>query len=549
MKFHEVAKSSPVALLLCFALCLPSWPARAADDELAELKRAIKELQSENRALANRLKTLEASDRALAPQPRHAQDVEKTDSQTQTVDSKERLEQRVKELEIAKAAQERATRLIIQDSLAKTGSKINEAVTLGGAIEVLAGRSSDFSGPSKNALKFNTAELDLEIQVSPWVLGSFIVGYDDGSGSTLLQTNKGYFTGVDRINLDRAYFTVGDLTRFPFYLRGGRMTLPFGISTGVHRADVLTVENPLTIDAFETRKTAIGLGFGFPTPPLTRTPPPVFAPRVNPLLLNPLISSFAEDIVGYKPLPTRPKALTPSVPPPNLPPYYGSIYFYDSGDTGVSNRNFNRNVVGRLGYRGSGNCGRNYDQMKGGGPCPWSLDANLDYNSSIFDSRFLENEYRSFVSQFDRVRGMAANAKMTLGPVSLVAEWNGATKSAVFLDDARKRISIKPAAWQMSLGYQFDWNPWVESIGAQGTFLAVGYSKSRDLFGVTQLIETVPTRVGFLPKSRTTFTVGEWVLDGVKLVVEHARTRDYSIIEGGTGRQGRGTFATLTYSW
>ena len=50
------------------------------------------------------------------------------------------LKRAIKELEIAKAAQEQAIRLIIQDSLAKTGSKINDAVTLGGSIDALAVR-------------------------------------------------------------------------------------------------------------------------------------------------------------------------------------------------------------------------------------------------------------------------------------------------------------------------------------------------------------------------------------------------------------------------
>jgi hypothetical protein len=43
--------------------------------------------------------------------------------------------------------------------------------------------------------------------------------------------------------------------------------------------------------------------------------------------------------------------------------------------------------------------------------------------------------------------------------------------------------------------------------------------------------------------------VDEWVVDGVKLVVEYARSRDYSISEGGTGGTGRGIFTTLIYSW
>jgi hypothetical protein len=538
------------ALLLCGALCMPHVQPALADEGLDELRRAINTLQAENRELSRRLRLLESERAGDGPGTglRPAAEGSAATGQTGIGETRGQLEQRVKELELAKSAQEQATRLIIQDSMSKIGSRINEAVILGGAIEVAAGRSNDAATRSRsNALRFNTAELDLEIQTNPWVLGSFISGFDDGSGTTQLQTNKGHFTGVDRITLDRALVTIGDLTRFPFYVRAGRMTLPFGISTGVHRADVLTIENPLTIDAFETRKTAIGLGFGFPTPPLTRTPLPVFAPRVNPRLINPLIGPLAEEM-GYKPIPSRPKPLAPTPPIPTLPPIYGSVYMYDS-DTGVSNRNFNRNVVGRLGYRANGNCGRNYDDLRSGGPCPWTFDANLDYNSSIFDSRFLQNEYRSFLGQFDRVHGLGANAKGTLGPVSLVAEWNGAIKTATFVDDAARRRNIKPGAWQISAGYQFDWNPWVESIGAQGTFMAIGYSRSRDLAGVTQLIETVATRVGFQPKSRATLTVGEWVLDGVKLVVEYSRQRDYSVAEGGTGGTGKGIFTALTYSW
>jgi hypothetical protein len=548
-RFSNGLRSS--VLVLSVLLCLPHRASNAADDELADLKRAVKELQLENRELANRLKALEAkkSDPAPEPQISLSRPPEASDSPTRTVDSKEQLEQRVKELELGKAAQERATRLIIQESMAKTGSKINEAVTLGGAIEVLAGRSKDFSSPYRNAVKFNTAEIDLEIQFNPWVIGSFIVGYDDGVGNSVFQTNRGFNTGVERINLDRAFLTIGDLTRFPIYFRAGRMTLPFGISTGVHRADVLTIDSPLTIDAFETRKNAFGFGFGFPTPPLTRTPPPVFAPRVSPVLLNPLISSFAENVVGYKPLPFRPKPPSPSFPPPKLPPFYGSIYFYEAAETGTSNRNFDRNIVGRLGFRAQGNCGQNYDQLKSSRWCPWSFDTNLDYNSSVFDSRFLETNYRSFANQFGRVPGLGYNAKFTFGPTSLVAEWNGASTAAVFQDDAGKPISIKPSAWQISLGYQLDWNPWIESIGAQGTFLALGYSRSRDLAGVTQTVGGAPSRIGFLPKSRTTLTVGEWVLDGVKVVVEYSIARDYSIAEGGTGIIGRGIFSTMTYSW
>ena len=210
------------------------------------------------------------------------------------------------------------------------------------------------------------------------------------------------------------------------------------------------------------------------------------------------------------------------------------------------------------GFRAKGHCGRPYDQLSGASLCPWSVDIDVDYNSSVFDSRFLEAEYQSFLDQIGFVRGMAASVKSTFGPVSLVAEWNGAIKRATFLDDrgvsaeapARSHpVSIKPTAWQVSLGYQFDWNPWVESIGAQGTFLGFGYSESRDLAGVTRLINGGPSRVGFVPKRRLLLTAGEWVLDGVKLQVEYSRNWDYSISEGGTGSTANGIFTTFTYQW
>ena len=49
----------------------------------------------------------------------------------------------------------------------------------------------------------------------------------------------------------------------------------------------------------------------------------------------------------------------------------------------------------------------------------------------------------------------------------------------------------RPGAWQVQLGYQFGWNPYVEVVGAQGTYLAIGYSESRDLAGATRLIDNL----------------------------------------------------------
>ena len=74
------------------------------------------------------------------------------------------------------------------------------------------------------------------------------------------------------VTVDRGTITFGDVQRFPLYVKAGRDVLGYGTSTGVHRTDVLSVENPLTIEVFETRRNFIGFGFALPTP--TPAPPP-----------------------------------------------------------------------------------------------------------------------------------------------------------------------------------------------------------------------------------------------------------------------------------
>ena len=542
-------KSAPAAFLLFATLSVPG-PALGADDsEFAELKRAIQALQNENRKLSERLNSLESGKSPPGPaaQPKPVPGSEKIEQSVESAESKEGLSQRVKELEITKAAQEQATRAIIQDSLSKLGSKINETVTLGGALEVSAGRGSDYAAPAAKVLKFNTAELDFEIQMNPWTLGTFVINYDNGT-SPLFSTTTGFQSGVDRINVDRAFVTIGDTQRFPLFFRVGRVSLPFGTSTGVSRVDHLSIDTPLTIEAFEIKKTGVGVGFGYPTPKLTQAPRLVVVPVVKPLLVNPWVSTFASE-VGYSPIPTKPKRQLPTALTPDIPPFYGNFYLYDSSDTGARPRSFTNNFVGRLGYRANGHCGVPYEQLSKTGVCPWSLDFNFDYNSSIFDSKFLEVEFRPFVSRFAPVRGLATNTKLTLGALSLVGEWNWASRRVTFVDDRSRTISIRPSAFQLALGYQLNWNPWVESIGTQGTFLALGFSESKDLTGARQVVGTAASRVGFLPKRRMSATVGEWVLDGVKLVFEYSHFRDYSVAEGGTGAVGRGFFTTLTYTW
>jgi hypothetical protein len=528
------------------ALCLAPLPASlAADaDDIAELKRAVEALREENRALAKRIATLEGEQagREQAAQPGPAQQAG-PGSASAEAGSTEQLERRVKELEAAKTAQEDATRSIIRQSLSTLGSKINETLSLGGTLEVTASKSRDFSGQSTSAITLSSASLEFDIQATDWALGRLKVDYDTGT-SVLFPTTDGFQAGVDRFTLDQGYITLGDTQRFPPYLTAGRVVLPFGISTGHPVTDTLSINNPLTVEVFETKQNAVGFGLSFPTPALKPAPPPVIAPPVRPLVVNPLVTALARRL-GYEPLPLRPKPPTPLALAPVPPPFDVAIYAYDSQ---IPNARRTQ-IDGTLGFNTRGHCGRPYDELSGVGLCPWAINVDVNYNSSVFDSQFLRDGYQAFLSQIGAVQGMAASLKGAFGPFSVVGEWNGAIEQAKFLNGLGTPVSIRPAAWQFSLGYQFDWNPWVQEIGQQGTYVAIGYSQSSGLAGTTALLDTGATRVGFVPKRRLILTAGEWVLDAVRLAIEYSYNWDYPRSAGGTGNTAPGFFVSLTYAF
>ena len=550
-----------VALLCAGLVFQPAQVRGAESDDVAALKRAVEELKAQNRDLANRLANLEGgksppkasvgrTDRPtnVARRPTDAvPKLQPSSSQPPEQANVPDLEQRVTELEIAKTAQEDSVRSIIRDSMAKTGSKINEFVTLGGAIEVAGGRSSDFSGKKTDTVQLSTAELDFEVKLNDWAVGNLIVQYDSGT-NVVFPTGQGFNTGVERLTVDRATVTIGDVQRFPLYAKVGRDVLSFGTSTGVHRADVLSLENPLTIEVFETRRNSIGIGFALPTPEAGPPPPSVIVPPVRPMVLNPAFSAFSKAL-GYQPLPSRVKAPTPTPFVPEPPPFYGSFDVYDANTVDGINRKFDSSYNARLGYHTSGHCGVPYDELKDSLFCPWGLDVSVDYISSVFDSTFLEGSYNSFMNQFGQIPGLSGDLKMNLGRLLLIAEYNTAIKTARFIDDAGRRIEMTPSAWQVALGYQFDWNPWVETIGAQGTFVAIGYSRSHDLSGATLTTTGGPTRVGFVPESRLTITAAEWVWEGVKIALEYSHNWDYSTGKRGTGREADGILLGVSYTW
>jgi len=457
------------------------------------------------------------------------------------------LEERVTQLEQGKAAQESAVRSIVQNSLSNLGSKINEYVSLGGSLETTAGKTTDFTGKINDQIEVSTAELDFQIRANEWMVGVLDVSFQSPTNSLFPTTPSFNATNVDRFTLDKGYVTIGDVQRFPLYSRVGLDYLPFGLSTGVHRNDVLSIVNPLTIEAFQIRKPVVGIGFAVPTPAAAPPPPTMIVPPVDPLVVAPFVS-WAAKSMGYKP-PVRQKAPAPYSPPPEPPPFYGMINFYDSASVDVPGRRVTGNVNARLGYQTTGHCGRPYSELQSSWVCPWGLEFNVDYDSSVFDSLFLQSEYATFMNQIGAVPGMATTLKLNFGPFLLIGEWNSALRAAKFTNGLGVPVQITPSAWQVALAYQFGWNPWVETIGNQGDYVAVGYSRTSDLAGVIQGSGASQVRTGALPQARLTVTGGEWFLENARLAIELSHNWDYAVSKGGTGKQANGFFIALTYNW
>src|ERR1700716_2575025 len=518
-----ICRAAPAVFSL--GLFVPSHAAAAENEDIAVLRRMLGELKAENRKLSQRLGALEGASARRGPGPAvvHERPAPAATAahRAPTVLSppvdppalpapdlseaaaKRPLNERVKELEIGWAAQENATRQIIRDTLSKTGPKINNFLTLSGVVEGLASRSGDFNGPTQERLALGTAELDFDIKLSDWLTGALVLHFDNGTGaifptgnSPVVPTIPG--VGVDRFTLDRTHILVGDLMQFPIAARFGVEVVHFGTSTGVARLDTLSIGTPLTTEVFENRQTAGGLDFAWPTPPRQPPPAPVVVPRVSPWVVAPAVSQLMRWL-GYTPLPERPFRPPPVTFPFAPPPFYGSVVTYKGSDSIIPNRTKIDDYNASLGFRTRGNCGVPYDQLTDSLICPWTFDFHVDYDTSVFESRFLHAAYLPFLSQIGRIPGVAASVKASFGPFAFVGEVNAALREARFLDGLGIARSMTPMTWQASIAYQFDWNPWIQEIGAQGDFISLGYSGSKDMAGGGRVQTRERTPRGVVP--------------------------------------------------
>src|SRR5258705_9333551 len=441
--WHRICAVCPLIFraapaLFSLVLLVPSYAAAGEQEGMPVIRRMLGELKAENGKLSQRLSALEGGSAARHTKPAAAHEspapaaaaaipapavgsppVAMPAPELSEAGTKRPLDQRVKDLEIGWAAQENATQQIIRDTLSKTGPKINNYLALSGVVEGLASRTGQFNGPTQENLALSTAELDFDIKLSDWLTGALVLHFDNGTGAIFPTGNNPVVPtttpglGVDRFTLDRTHISIGDLMQFPIAARFGVETLHFGTSTGVARLDTLSIGTPLTTEVFENRQTAGGLEFAWPTPPRQPPPAPVVIPRVSPLVVAPAVSQLARWL-GYTPLPDRPFRPQPVTFPFDPPPFYGSVMTYKGSDSIIPNRTKIDDYNASLGFRTRGHCGVPYDQLTNSPICPWTLDFHVDYDTSVFESRFLRTSYLPFLNQIGRIPGSASRRKTSL---------------------------------------------------------------------------------------------------------------------------------------
>ena len=152
-------------------------------------------------------------------------------------------------------------------------------------------------------------------------------------------------------------------------------------------------------------------------------------------LFNPLARELVHTVCPYCGPLTKPK--TPVATPYTcVAPFTGAIYFYN-GNTleGINDSNQIEQMGGTLiPFRGT-----LPDSV-----IPWSVMANVDVNSSVFDSNFLQFQYRHFLPQIGFVPGWRAHVRSSVGPYGISRGMEVAIGDAQFpVDDLGNPVDIR----------------------------------------------------------------------------------------------------------
>jgi hypothetical protein len=122
--------------------------------------------------------------------------------------------------------------------------KLGKYFQFGGAIEVEAAILNDFEEPWHGNIELTAFELDFEFTPTDWISALLVIELVD----------------YTKVEVKEGFATFGGTEEHPYYLRGGRLFVPFGLGSGAVLGDTLSVTDSLTIEIFETRQEVLMFG-------------------------------------------------------------------------------------------------------------------------------------------------------------------------------------------------------------------------------------------------------------------------------------------------
>ncbi len=261
---------------------------------------------------------------------------------------------------------------------------------LSGKVEgqVVGGRST--LGPGTSGTQLATAELDVIPVINSWTTGFIAFDYNNAGGTPQASPSN------SEVYVDRAFATVGNFNKSPFYASLGLMYVPFSHQYSSYMID-------------STLPTLLGI---------TKDPA---------LLLGYLHSGDNG--------------------------FYSNLYTF-KGDTQTSSSNNNINNVGAaIGYQNKNDNWSNDFGVAAIGNIADSLGMQDTGASSGFEG-FGENGSTN-EQLVRRVPGLDVHDNLSYGPYSLYAEYTGATSSFNQANLAFDNDGAKPQAWVAEAAYSF----------------------------------------------------------------------------------------------